>query len=109
VKLAVVRRDAIRFNLQVVHGASVQKRDVISDIVGNVTQQIQGGIIQAQSMIQGMLSQVAGATANVAAGMQSTATAIITQVSSFPVCATAMTVNVSSVMSQAGMLLHQLY
>jgi dihydroorotate dehydrogenase len=104
-----VRRDAIDFNLQVAHAASVQKRDLISDIVGNVTQQIEGGINQAQNMIQGVMSQVAGVTANVAAGMQNTVTAIITQVTKVPQCATAMTINVSSVMIQAGMLLYQLY
>ena len=108
-KHVVVRRDAFRFNLQVAHAASVQKRDLITDIVGNVTQQVQGGIIQAQSMIQGVLSQFANVTASVAAGIQNTATAIITQVTSVPRCATAMTINVSSVMYQAGMLLHQLY
>jgi hypothetical protein len=119
-KHAVFRRDAIRFNLQVVHAASVQKRDIGLGIIngiksGNFTfiteiqQQIQASINQAASYIQGVQNQIASAIASTTAGMQTTAATILTQVGNFPGCATAQTANVANMVNQTSMLPYQLF
>ena len=115
-KHAVVRRDAIRFNLQVVHAASVQKRDVVSDfindtvtIVEQIEQQLAAGIIQGESIIQGLQTQMSSAIASTLGDLQNTATAIATAVGNDINCASAQTANVENIMIQAGMLLNQLY
>ena len=112
-KHAVVRRDAIRFNLQVVHAASVQKRGLLRNAINasiiQIQQYVQAGINQTLNTIQGVGSQIASVVANVTAGLQATATTILTQVTRYPTCATAENANVQNIVSQAGMLLHQLY
>jgi hypothetical protein len=40
VKQAFARRDAIYFNLQVVHAASVQKRDLLQDAINATLQSL---------------------------------------------------------------------
>jgi hypothetical protein len=109
VKHVFARRDLIHFNVQFVNAASVQKRGILQDAinatVSQIQQQLQAGIIQAQ----GVGSQIVNVIANVTAGLQTTATTILTQVSNFPLCATAQTTNVANIVSQAGMLLHQMY
>jgi hypothetical protein len=111
-----VRRDAIHFNLQVAHAASLQKRDLITDginfalqSVNQIQQQIQAGIIQAQNMILGLQNQTASLIVSVTADLQATATTILTQVASIPGCTVAQTPVVANIVTQAGMLLHQLY
>jgi len=110
---AVWRRDAIHFNLQVVHAASVQKRyilqNAINSTVSQIQQQVQTGISQAQSITQEVGRQIASVIANVTAGLQATATTILTQVSRYPTCASAQTANVQNIVNQTGMLLYQLY
>jgi butyrate kinase len=113
VKHAFARRVALHFNLQVVRAASVQKRGILQNVVNatlsQIQQQVQAGLNQAQSIIQGVGSQIASVIANVTAGLQTTATTILTQVTNFPGCATAQTASVQNLVNQTGMLLYQLY
>ena len=108
-KQAVVRSDAFHFNLQVVHAASVQKRGLLQNLINatisQIQQQVQAGVIT----IQGVSSQIASVTGNVTAGLQTVATAVTTQVTRYPTCANEQTGEVADIMSQAGMLLYQLY
>lgn len=112
-KHAFARRDATQFNLQVVHAASVQKRNILQNAINatisQIQQQVQAGVSQAQSIIQGVGNQIASVTANVTAGLQATATAITSQIIRYPTCATAQTANVANIVRQAGTLRHQLY
>jgi len=113
---AAVRTDAVHFNLQVVHAASVEKRDVITDTFSffiNLTQQMQQqilqGINQAQNMMQQVETQINSQIATATAGMVNTTSTIITQALRFPVCANAQTANAANFINQTGMLLYQLY
>jgi phage-related protein len=112
-KHAAVTRDAVRFNLQVVHAASVQKRGILLNFINGtislIQQQIQAGISQAQSTFQQVQSQITSVIANVTTGLQTTATRIQTQISNFPRCANEQTANVARIVNQTGMLLYQLY
>ena len=115
-KHVAVRRDAFRFNLQVVHAASVQKRDVVSafinetmGIIGEIEQQLGADIFQGEGMIQGLEGQMSSVIATALGDLQTMASAIETQVNNDITCATEDTGNVENIMLQAGMLLHQLY
>jgi len=112
-KHAAVRRDAVRFNLQVVHAASVQKRGFVLNAFNGslslIQQQIQAGVSQAQSASQRVGNQIASVIANVTTGLQATASRIQTQISNFPRCANEQTANVARIVNQTGMLLYQLY
>jgi hypothetical protein len=119
-KHAVFRRDAIHFNLQVVHAASVQKRDLESDIINGiatanfpfipeVVQQIETGLSQAQNTIQGDVNQVTSLVNNAVGNLQSMVTQILTEVGNAPGCATAQTANVEKMLNQTSMLLYQLF
>jgi len=106
-----VRRDAIHFNLQVVHAARVQKRTILQNAFNStiIQQQVQAGIIQAQIAFQQVGSRIASVINNVTAGLQATATRILTQVSSFPRCANEQTAKVASIVNQTGILLYKFY
>ena len=112
-KHADVRRDAIHFNLQVVHAASVQKRgffqDAINATITPIMQQVQGGIQQAQNASQQVGSLIGSVIDGVTGGLQATATRILTQVSSYPRCANQQTANVTSIVNQTGILLYKFY
>jgi short-subunit dehydrogenase involved in D-alanine esterification of teichoic acids len=112
VKHAFAKRDAVHSNLQVVHAASVQKRNIllnaINETISQIQQNVQAGISEAQRIIQRVGNQTASVIANVTAGLQTTATTIITQATRYPTCATAQNASVANIVSQAGMLLHQL-
>jgi len=116
VKHVFARRYAFHFNLQVVHAASVQKRDLFGDIISGtlaainpLQQQMQAVIGQAQNTIQGLASGISSMIANVTAGLQATATAILTQGTNNSSCSSAPTANVTNIVNQTGMLLYQLY
>jgi hypothetical protein len=113
VKHAFVRRETIRFNLQVVQAVSVQKRNILQNAINatisQIQQQVQAGIIRAQNIIQALGNQIASVIANVTTGLQATATTILTQVNRYPTCANEQTAKVGSIVSQAGMLLYHLY
>ena len=100
-KHAVVTKDAIHFNLQVVHVASVQKRtNIQNDIntyLSQIQKQIDAGITQAQRTFQQVGSQIASMINNVTARFQAIATRILTQVSNFPRCANEQTAEVASI------------
>ena len=72
-------------------------------------QQVQGGIQQAQSASQQVASQIGSVIDGVTGGLQTTATSILTQVSSFPSCANAQTAKVASIVNQTGKLLYKFY
>jgi chorismate mutase len=105
VKRTVVRSDAIHFNLQVVRAASVQKRDIIGDIL-NETETL---VSQAENDAGDFVKQITNVIANVTADLQARATAMAAVVVSVPTCAFAQTQNVASFVNQTGMLLNQLY
>jgi hypothetical protein len=85
--------------------ASLQRRDWLQDPLNAVIQQIQGGVLQAQNMIQGVQNQTAGVTAAVTAGLQARAA----QLANFTGCAATQGPVLANITAQAGMLLHQLY
>jgi hypothetical protein len=107
VKYVFVRRGAVHFNLQVARAASLQKRQSTTDLINGplafVTQVIQ--------QILGFGNEAFAQTASLMAGLQATAATILTQVTKYPICATAQTANVhvASTLLQTGMVLHQLY
>ena len=111
-KHAFVRRNAFHFNLQVVHAARVQKRDWMGDLINKtieIEHQVDVGLVQAQTMMKGVGRQISSVIANVTAGLQATATTILTQVTNNPTCASAQTANVPNIVRPTGMLLYQLY
>jgi hypothetical protein len=123
VKHAIAKRIVIQFHLQVVNAASVQKRDVFQDLINTalvpiaqIQQQIQAGISQAQILIQGIQSQISSVIASVTADLQARAkvvtdqiTTIVGEVAKIPTCAIGQTANVTNIVTQAGMALHQLF
>lgn len=118
-KHATAKRAVIYFNLQVVHAASLQKRDILQDIfvqpIVLVQQQIQAAISQAQRVIQEIQNQIASAIASVTVDLQARATAVTNQISTFvsevasiPTCAIGQADAVATIVSQSGKVLHQL-
>jgi short-subunit dehydrogenase involved in D-alanine esterification of teichoic acids len=111
-KHAVVTKDAIHFNLQVVLAASVQKRtNIQNDIntyLSQIQKQIDAGITQAQKTFRLLNRQTDSMIANVTAGLQAT-TRILTQLSSVPGCANEQTAEVKSIKNQIGILLYKFY
>jgi hypothetical protein len=115
-KHAVAIRDVIHFNLQVAHAASVQKRGLITDIINTllapviqIQRNVQAVFNQSQGLIERVFGQIAIVTANVTTDLLATAGRITALTTNFSQCATAETVNVTSLVNQTGMLLHQLY
>jgi hypothetical protein len=96
----------IGFNLQVVHAASVQRRDWFQDAINATVQQIQGGVLQAQNMMQGVQNQTASVIAALTAELQARAKAILTQLDSIRGCAATQGPVVANITAQAGMLPH---
>lgn len=118
-KHATAKRAVIYFNLQIVHAASLQKRDLIQDIfvqpIVQLQQQIQVAINQAQSVIQGIQNQIASVIGTVTTDLQARATTVTNQIStlvgeiaSIPSCAIGQADAVATLVSQSGKVLHQL-
>jgi len=72
----------------------------------NITQQqFEAGLNESQFMIQGMESQIGNVISSAIGEVQNMASAITSQLTSFPGCATQQTANVQQFLSQIGKLL----
>jgi len=106
VQHAILKRDTVRLNLQVVQAASVQKRDVVQDTIARYTafvnatqQQIQACALQTHILLHSMRNQTANVTVSVTAQVAEQFASVI---GCDPTEAT-------GILGQIGMLLHQLY